>query len=35
MRDSVANVYARKSRLKSRIKASDVADREFYLSLFG
>ena len=35
MEESVANVYARKSRLKSRIKASDAPDRELFLSLLG
>lgn len=35
MHDTIENVYARKSRLKSRIKASDSPDREFFLSLFG
>ncbi|EJW97295.1 tetratricopeptide repeat protein [gut metagenome] len=34
MKDTVANVYARKSRLKSRIKASDSPNKELYLSLF-
>lgn len=33
MHDSVANVYARKSRLKARIKASDAPDRELFVSL--
>ena len=33
MRDSVANVYARKSRLKSRIKSSDAPDKELFISL--
>ena len=35
MEESVANVYARKSRLKSRIKASDAPDRELFLALLG
>lgn len=35
MEESVANVYARKSRLKSRIKASDAPDRELFLTLLG
>ena len=35
MDDSVANVYARKSRLKTRIKASDAPDREFFVTLLG
>ena len=33
MDDTVANVYARKSRLKSRIKASDAPDKEFFIAL--
>ena len=33
MEENVANVYARKSRLKSRIKASDAPDRELFLTL--
>lgn len=33
MHDSVANVYARKSRIKARIKASDTPDRELFVSL--
>lgn len=35
MEESVANVYARKSRLKSRIKASEAPDRELFLALLG
>lgn len=35
MEESVANVYARKSRLKSRIKASEAPDRELFLTLLG
>ena len=35
MEENVANVYARKSRLKSRIKASDAPDRELFLTLLG
>ena len=35
MEENVANVYARKSRLKSRIKASDAPDRELFLALLG
>lgn len=35
MEESVANVYARKSRIKSRIKASDAPDRELFLALLG
>ncbi len=35
MEESVANVYARKSRLKSRIKMSDAPDREQFLALLG
>ena len=31
--DTVANVYARKSRLKSRIKASDAPDKELFITL--
>lgn len=34
MHETVENVYARKSRLKSRIKASDSSDRDFFLQLF-
>lgn len=33
LHDSVANVYARKSRLKSRIKASEAEDKELFMSL--
>lgn len=35
MKDTVANVYARKSRLKSRIKLAETANKELFLSLFG
>ena len=35
MEENVANVYARKSRLKSRIKASETPDRELFLTLLG
>lgn len=35
MEESVANVYARKSRLKMRIKNSEAPDRELFLSLLG
>ena len=35
MEESVANVYARKSRIKSRIKSSEAPDRELFLSLLG
>lgn len=35
MHDSVANVYARKSRLKSRIRASEAPHKELFLSLLG
>lgn len=35
MEENVANVYARKSRLKSRIKASDAPDRKLFLALLG
>ena len=35
MEESVANVYARKSRLKMRIKNSDAPDRELFLELLG
>ncbi len=35
MRDTVANVYARKSRLKSRIKSTETANKELFLNLFG
>lgn len=33
MHDSVANVYARKSRLKTRIRNSEAPDREFFVAL--
>ena len=29
------NVYARKSRLKSRIKSAETANKELFLALFG
>ena len=35
MKDTVANVYARKSRLKSRIKSTETANKELFLSLLG
>ena len=35
MHDSVANVYARKSRLKARIRASEVVNKDLFLSLLG
>ena len=35
MKDTVANVYARKSRLKSRIKSAETANKDLFLSLFG
>lgn len=35
MEESVANIYARKSRLKSRIKNSEAPDRELFLTLLG
>lgn len=35
MHDSVANIYARKSRLKSRIRASESLNRELFTSLLG
>ena len=35
MKDTVANVYARKSRLKSRIKSTETANKDLFLSLFG
>ena len=35
MKDTVANVYARKSRLKSRIKSAETANKELFLALFG
>lgn len=34
MKDTVANVYARKSRLKSRIKSAETANKDLFLSLF-
>ena len=34
MKDTVANVYARKSRLKSRIKSAETANKGLFLSLF-
>lgn len=35
MKESVANIYARKSRLKSRIKAAGTPHTELFMSLFG
>lgn len=35
MKESVANIYARKSRLKSRIKTSGTPHTELFMSLFG
>ena len=35
IKDTVANVYARKSRLKSRIKSAETANKELFLALFG
>ena len=35
MKDTVANVYARKSRLKSCIKSAETANKDLFLSLFG
>ena len=35
IKDTVANVYARKSRLKSRIKSAETANKDLFLSLFG
>lgn len=35
MKDTVANAYARKSRLKSRIKSAETANKELFLALFG
>lgn len=35
MKDTVANVYVRKSRLKLRIKSSGTANKDLFLSLFG
>lgn len=34
MKDTVANVYARKSRLKSRIKSAETIHKDLFLSLF-
>lgn len=34
MKDTVANVYARKSRLKSRIKSVETTNKDLFLSLF-
>lgn len=34
MKDTVANVYARKSRLKSRIKSAETTNKDLFLSLF-
>ncbi|EJW94220.1 tetratricopeptide repeat protein [gut metagenome] len=34
MKDTVANIYARKSRLKSRIKTSESLHKELFLGLF-
>lgn len=34
MKDTVANVYARKSRLKSRIKSAETTHKDLFLSLF-
>lgn len=34
MKDTVANIYARKSRLKSRIKSAETDNKELFLSLF-
>lgn len=34
LHETIDNVYARKSRLKSRIKASEAPDRELFLALF-
>lgn len=34
MKDTVANVYARKSRLKSRIKSAETTNKALFLSLF-
>ena len=34
-KESVANIYARKSRLKSRIKAAGTPHTDLFLSLFG
>lgn len=35
MKDTVANVYARKSRLKSRIKSAETINKDLFLALFG
>lgn len=35
MKDTVANVYARKSRLKSRIKSAETTNKDLFLTLFG
>lgn len=35
MKDTVANVYARKSRLKSRIKSAETTNKGLFLTLFG
>ena len=35
IKDTVANVYARKSRLKSRIKSAETTNKDLFLSLFG
>ena len=35
MKDTVANVYARKSRLKSGINSAESANKELFLALFG
>ena len=35
MKDTVANVYARKSRLKSRIKSAKIVNKELFLNLLG
>ena len=35
MKDTVANVYARKSRLKSRIKSAESTNKDLFLALFG
>jgi hypothetical protein len=34
-KESVANIYARKSRLKSRIKTAGTPHTDLFLSLFG
>ena len=33
MHDSVANIYARKSRLKTRIRNSESPERELFIAL--